>query len=60
VLLIFTSICVIFECDMTTGFATSLDAKCAAVFTTTCSTAFGADTTVVAACSDGCTGACEA
>lgn len=57
VLLIFTSICVVFECDITIGFAASLDAKCAAILATTCSTGFA---TVVVACSDGGTAACEA
>lgn len=55
--LIFTSICVVFGCDITIVFAASLDAKCAAVLTTTCSTSFGEGTTVVAACSDGGTAA---
>ena len=57
VLLILTSICVVFGCENTIGVAASLDAKCAAVLTTTCSTGFGGGRTVIAACTDGGTAA---
>lgn len=57
VLLILTAICVVFGHENTIDVAASLDAKCPAVLTTTCSTGFGAGTTLVAACSDGGTAA---
>jgi len=60
VVLILTSICVVFGCDITVGFAASLDAKCAAVLTATCDTGFGGGTFVVAARSNGGTAAPEA